>query len=68
MPTRHSSGTAAPAAPSGAGARVTTRTAYPPPSAEEKEIWAQIADELDKYLAGDGSVQMALLEEEDVST
>ena len=33
-----------------------------PPSAGERAIWTQIADELDKYLAGDGSVQMALIE------
>lgn len=38
-----------------------------PPSAEERAIWAQIADELDRYLAGDGSVQTALLEEEGVT-
>lgn len=36
-----------------------------PPSPEEREIWKQIADELDQYLAGDGSVQMALLEDEE---
>ena len=54
--------TAAPEVPSDARANAMTQTALPPPSAEERAIWTQIADELDKYLAGDGSVQMALIE------
>jgi len=33
-----------------------------PPSDEERELWTQIADELDTYLAGDGSVQLDLIE------
>lgn len=33
-----------------------------PPSEADREIWKQIADELDRYLAGDGTVQAALFE------
>ena len=34
-----------------------------PPTDAELAVWAQLADELDKYLAGDGSVQLTLLED-----
>lgn len=32
-----------------------------PPTERERELWKQIADEIDRHLAGDGSVQGSLL-------